>query len=245
MERTVRAGRKNEPSIVAASGRFGGFTPETERNIRETVVVKDAKLIELLDLFRSIKFGIHWNADEKFGYLEPLARGHHVSSVDIAKFSLALVELAGEELFDVKAGLLLSALINNSPEERFSVFTSHLECYPSFFAYRNTKHIEVNGPLSGDAGWSMDGGSLLVKGDVRGDLGSSIRNGSIIVEGDVWAGTGTSMHGGIIEVKGNALGTVGDGMDDGEIRLWKKYLEVGVNFRNGKIFNHGKLIAGK
>jgi len=244
MQTTAKTRRNDVPTALAASSRFKGFAPETDQPLREAHVEKDAKLEELLAMIRSIKLESRWDSRELYKRIEPSTRGHHFSSNDIAKFSLALAECAGEVQFDVKAGLLLSALMNNCQDERFSIFTSQLERHPSFLGFRNTKHVEVNGPLSGDAGYWMESGSLLVKGDVKGDAGYGIAGGSIIVEGDVWGGTGSCMHGGRIEVKGNASGTVGDWMEGGEITLWKKYVDIGVNYMRGKIYHEGKLIAG-
>ncbi|MDP2628921.1 MAG: hypothetical protein Q8P15_03425, partial [Nanoarchaeota archaeon] len=176
------------------------------------------------------------------------------SSKDVRDFSIQLKKYENEFLFSQKAGLILSALINNSTEESFEVVTEHLTKLPHFLGRVNTKNMVVFGNGGFTFGYHMENGNVTVKGNTDGSLGSEMRNGEILVEGNS-DDVGFEMKGGKIEVKGSIcsdlpafLCAAGFFMEDGLIIISNaKDIDVGSGMKGGKIIveNSDRCILGE
>ncbi len=198
---------------------------------------------------------LSWVREAYSSFLEKIQDLEYTSK-DVTSFSLKLKAYENEQLFSQKAGLVLSALINNSTEENFEVFIEHFSENISFLGYNNEKKLTVVGCGGHGLGILMQKGSIHVKGDAGGSIGNDMIDGNIIVEGNAHSSIGSSMKGGRIEVKGcvhqDGLDSVGFKMDGGVIVLSKLIGgAIGPSMNNGSILienakahSAGELLVG-
>jgi hypothetical protein len=255
---TVRL-KGNGIQVMAAAGRFRGFKPIDENPVRTTQVKVD-KLVEAFSSF-------HCGGDateEAYERAEKTAKGMEYSAADIEGLSLSLATCSGHLFPATDAGLFLSALINNSREERFVLRLEHLEERLHYLGFHNTKSIMVHGSVGKHSGRGMASGHMVIKGDAGGFAGDRMKGGTIVVENNAASNCGHEMSGGKIVVKGDAhmpglrmcggklilLGKtsmwVGIRMRGGEIHLRgdEDSITISEEFKGGKIFLNGKLYHG-
>jgi formylmethanofuran dehydrogenase subunit C len=262
MAGSVSIERKTADSpALAIGGRFKGYNPEEEKasskaEVRESEAVKQMKAA-----WKAWKYDPDDFIRDNYRATLMIVKNLQYSAKDVEEFSLVLEEFQYEEGFSNKAGLFLSALINNGNESDYLIHTQHLKMPPGNLGYKNEKNIIVNGDVGYFVGISMKGGSITVKGNaggavgshmkngsitvegnVKGHLGSDMEGGSITVEGDAEDAVGMDMQGGTITVNGNADTNVGYGMKGGEISLEGDYRDLSGNTEGGKIYHKGNLI---
>jgi hypothetical protein len=170
------------------------------------------------------------------------ANGLSFFAKHVESFSLLLASFQDDPVFQRKAGLYLSALINACPDEEFIIHTRHLSLPPDSFGYQNTKNVIVEGNLGKEAGDSMISGSIIVKGNVGHCAGDMMRGGEIMIEGDAGANVGTMMNGGRIIVQGHAGHDAGFEMNKGVICLDGTYDGISSNIYGGRIFHKNEMI---
>jgi glutamate synthase domain-containing protein 3 len=136
-----------------------------------------------------------------------------------------LTEFQDEQDFIWRAGLLLSALINNCEESSFVIHTDLLTQPLDYIGYGNTKNI-------------------IVQGDANHCVGRHMKNGTITVRGNAGSFVGEGMAGGVIIVEGNTGSRAGSSMTGGEIHTFGSHIPVISScFISGKIFHNEDLIA--
>lgn len=124
------------------------------------------------------------------------------------------------------AGIYVSALINNTKEDRMVL---RLEDYAQtyhFLGYRlpEGKTLVLQGTVGDFIGAGLSGGHLVVEGSAGNWCGAGMTRGEILVTGFTGLNTGEQMRGGEIHV-------------DGRIR------SVGRTIFGGRIYQRGQLIA--
>jgi len=152
------------------------------------------------------------------------------SAEDVRKFSQAIDMFQTEPSFGRKAGLLLSALINNGTEPYYGVDLRKTRYKINLLGYRNTKTIRATGDLGSHTG--------------RENMGI------MIVEGSSGYGTGAYLNGGYLVVTGNAGDFLGIGMKEGAVAVFGEagsnaghYAEGGRISVNGEMLRYGHLDA--
>ncbi|MFH0860868.1 MAG: hypothetical protein V1921_06670 [Candidatus Altiarchaeota archaeon] len=125
-----------------------------------------------------------------------------------------------EEHFPVRAGSLLTALMQNSSQQEFSIKP---KTPLDFLGYR-----------------LHDGKKITVEGDVGGYLGREMRNGTIHVNGNSGNHTAAGMGGGTIEVDGDAGEYTASIMHGGVLKVNGKIRKLADTFLNGEIWESGK-----
>jgi hypothetical protein len=246
-QREACVGREDTPAIVAASRRFSGYKPETEHPAMAQKVEPTRALAEMKIAWAKCVYHHDCELDWDSKYPDMLAKIRDIrySAQDIEAFSIALAGFQNMRQPSFKAGLYLSALINNCDESMFAIHSDHLGRPLDCLGYRNRKEIVVEGSVGREVGFEMEGGAIIVKGDAGHCLGEFMRGGSITVEGDAGAGVGSMMRCGRIIVNGDAGERVGEDMGGGEIHLNGGYGGIFKDFGGGRIFHKGTLIAGK
>lgn len=236
----------NPGSALAMAKGFRGYKPEEEKAVRKVEVVEDKTLGQMKAAWGLVSYD-----GSGFGqcYEDALAAVKllNYSTSDVENFSLALAvaQFQDEERFGGKAGLFLSALINNGKDTDYIIHTVHLTLPLYRIGYKNTKNIIVNGDAGIIIGSSMEGGSITVNGNAGNRVGNSMKGGTITVKGDAGAEVGCSMNGGIVTVEGNAGEAVGNYMKSGEIRIGGEIESISKLMRHGKIYHKGKLLVDK
>lgn len=242
----ARKERRGIPSQVAANRRFGKFAPEKEQPVRRIDVKENELIKQMRETWKSCDYDAREliTPDGNYARITELVKDLHYTAEDVEKFSIMLIEFEGEESFSEKAGLFLSALINNGGDETYTIHTNYIPEICSL-GYKNTKNIIVNGNVSGRLGYSMEGGSITVKGDAKYSVGFLMENGTIVIEGNVENLLGDVMKGGSITVKGNAGTMVGNQMEGGSIIVrGNAEDDVGLWMTGGKITVDGNLGTG-
>jgi hypothetical protein len=254
--------------VLAMANRFERYNPETEKAVRKVEIVEDKTLKRMKNAFRKVEYDEEDMADELvyLTYQDSLRmiKRLHCTASKVEKFNIALAELQEEAGFRGKAGLFLSALINNSKDTEFVIHTNHLAESIEHLGCMNTKNIRVNGDAGYDIGRSMKSGIIIVKGNANYGVGVLMEGGTITVEGDGGGEVGVLMQGGIITVEGNAGDWVGMDMNDGTvivkgdtgenvgdcmkggvIQIEGEIGSISDDIGHGKIFHKGKLIVNK
>src|SRR5208283_402917 len=162
---------RDKPTRLAASRMFGGLRPETERPVR-THKVESNPALECMKRAWAMCDDIHLpNYGEIYSAMRRKIRKHQYSAKDVEDFSMVLAEFQGEENFSNKAGLFLSALINNCKEDGFLIHTVQLAKPIHSFGFRNTKNIAIDGDIGDVVGEEMVKGAITVKGNAGGSTG--------------------------------------------------------------------------
>ena len=215
MAHIFRTGKKDAPSI--ASGRFRGFGPETERDARTIKVEMNPALEELKRVWAECRFGYSASYDKDYLAITEKIKQLRYSPIDIEGFSILLAGFQGEEFFPIKAGLYLSALVNNCQEDGFIIHTNHLATLVSAIGFRNRKSIIVHGDVDSIAGEDMECGTMTINGNAGDNLGGGMKDGAITVHGDADGWIGNGMRSGTITIKGDSGRRTGWTMRGGEI----------------------------
>jgi hypothetical protein len=258
-----RSAREVYPALVAALGKFGRFKPEIEHATRKQEVKTNPILDEMLITWRKTAVSDAVYIDKYYGLMLIEIEKLEYSLKDVEAFSIAIGANQGEDWFQFKAGLFLSALVNSSPDDGFAIHTTALAEPIHYLGFHNTKKIVVDGDVGRYAGnwmksgtliidgntdfrlgWEMRGGSIVLKGDSGNEVGAWMKGGSIVVQGNASDFVGQSMQAGTITVDGHARG-LGYLMRGGEIRMNGSFEFVWVNLVGGKIYHNGELIADK
>ncbi len=148
---------------------------------------------------------------------------------DIEDFCL---ELDGSDkipyMISGPAGIYISALINQSEEERIVLDLQDFKRTFHFLGYRlpEGKELTLKGDLGDFIGSGLAGGKLTVEGSTRNWLGAGMTKGRILVLGHVGQKTGEWMRGGEIHVDGPIHG-------------------VGTVHYGGKVYRQGNLVFPK
>jgi|GEM_PF-4484453 hypothetical protein len=132
--------------------------------------------------------------------------------------------------FEVKAGLFLSALINNGKDEDYQL-KLHGLTQLWYVGFRNRKNIKAYGTLGHGCAEEMECGRIEVFGDVLSQSCYLMKNGSVIIHG--------------------SAGHVGGLIEAGEIRITGRIDSLSKNsgqdvriYQNEKlIFADGKLVG--
>jgi len=230
------------PPAVAFGSKFGKYKPEEEKEVRKVEIKEDNVLKKLKAAWKRFRYDILISWEKNYGVVSGQVKRLEYSSKDVENFCIALAEFQGEEHFGSKAGLFLSALINNGKDTDYVIHTQHLNREIRWLGYGNSRNITVNGNTGGWVGFGMKGGSITVHGDVREAAGMEMKGGAIIVDGNATGRVGGSMKGGSITVNGDAGGWVGLGMKGGEIHLEGDCQSLACTREGGRIYHKGKLI---
>ncbi len=203
---------------VAMARGFDRYKREAKREVRLPEVKENETLKQLKAAWKIFtidgnNFGLYHNYDK----ILSLIRNIGWSAKDVEQFSLMLIEFQNEPVFHFKAGLFLSALINESADQEFIIHTTYLEKSIYNLGTFNKKIVRIKGDAGKDLGELMQRGHIFLEGNACQGVGSGMRDGLIEIEGNVEDYMGHAMKGGIIVINGNATFNVGDHMKDGMI----------------------------
>src|SRR5208283_5571817 len=153
------------PAVLSASSRFRNFKPEHEQNIRVSKVESNPVVEKMKKVWAECGFfsySIGWQ--KSCNRIFEKISGIECSAEDIKTFCVVLVQFQDEEEFATKTGLFLSALINNSKDAEFVIYTTHFIEPIHYLGHCNTKNITVEGDGGYAIGNEMKSGSITVKG---------------------------------------------------------------------------------
>ena len=166
-----------------APGRFKRYKEEEGNDTREPVSNRDWTLERLMTIWKDIPFS---NYQETYSVADLVLRNAVCGREDIERFSVALAMFSEEREFRSKAGIFLSALINNGCDSCYTVHTDHVHP-PSALGYMNTKIVRVRGDVGDLLGWAMRKGCIEVSGDAGDSIGPWMEGGLIRLNGG-WKG---------------------------------------------------------
>lgn len=200
--------------------------------------------------------------DEDYGDICKKVKSCAYAAEDVYFFSLTLAQFQDVDNFAEKAGVFLSALINEGDGKRYAISTRNLSFGISHLGYRNTKtitvdgntgretglymaggRIVVNGNVGARAGLYMAGGRMIVRGNAGYDTGEGMAGGQITVNGNAGTGVGMFMKGGGIIVDGNADDFAGEQMKCGKIAVRGNIGSLGLDIKGGDIYQRKKQIV--
>jgi len=217
---------------------------EVKRNETLDLIVRDyEKGLENYGLYDQgrlkikIPEGEHW-----WYYIAKLSSLLEIPSERITEFSLLLEEYENKKDFEYFTGWYLSALINESRDKDFKIFTNCSKTTHNI-GYKNTKNIDVNGNAGNWVGGYMEGGEITVNGNVGDWIGNEMKDGKITINGNVGRWVGWGMKDGKITINGNVGDWVGLVMRDGKIYLNGDYKSLSDYIYGGNIYHKGKLIV--
>lgn len=251
--------RAQKPAPLAGTGkrRFAGYAPEDEIKQGQLTVSHDEGLSILMASYaricsRELNFDFAIKSTGNTKEDEPSRRYGHGARVgtkvkpsarQIESFAILLDEFKEKNGFqddsgaeDI-AGPFISALMNESPDNSFSLNFTNGPVLP-FIGLRNRKIIRIFGDVKLCVGKDMQAGEIILEGNAAGLAGMGMKGGRIVIKGDAGEGAGQSMSGGRIIIEGNAGQDLGNLMDGGEII-------VHGNGMSGTIFKGTISILGK
>jgi hypothetical protein len=240
--KTKKDRKTSDASVLEIGGRFSRYGKEKEVTVRETEIKEDKVIEQLKVVFRRLDEAVVPTPEKFYSIALELLEGLTYSSDDVERFSLTLLEFKDEEYFREKAGIFLSALINNGRDNDYTVHTNHLGISLSYLGYKNRKNILIKGDGGYGLGLWMESGSISVEGDVKIHVGWNMKGGTITVKGCARDEVGRGMNDGIIRIEGDAGSSVGNFMDGGEIHLSGKFQSISKDSVGGKIYQHGRLV---
>ena len=210
------------------SRNFGRYKRESELAVRTLEVKGSETLAQLKEAWRNT-YLYRWDSlDGLYKKSVSSLKDINYSAKDVENFSVVLAEFQkGFDLdFNLRAGIFLSALINNGKDGDYIIYTNHCKVKPICVGYKNYKSIKINGDVGAACGCQMIGGKIIINGNTDYTLGLSMAGGIIIVNGDVESLAGQLMRG-------------------GEIHLNGSFRDLGGPLFGGKIFYRGKLIFSR
>ena len=230
---------------------FRELEPEEPQDIRELDVDRSPGLEAIVGFFG--KF-IEFDSEELLQVEDNFAEhiNHPYTAKDIEHFSILLAGYQDHKNFPNNAGLYLSFLINNCPEESFKIYTRHIRRELQNVCQCNKKHVIVIGHVAGQL---MESGSLYVTENAGHTLGLNISGGEIYVKGNAGDFVGTQMKAGKITIEGNAGIKVGFSTEGGEIHINGDYKNLGSpvhkymptaisgHIKGANIYHKGNLIV--
>lgn len=131
------------------------------------------------------KFGEHLTLKELYKRISTHLGDRLVTAQDIADFSIIMSKYFKDDKFfnDVLTGLSLSALINLSPEQFFTIYTIHFNRRISYLGYANEKNVIIIGDVD-LLGEGMKKNVIKVSGSAW-DVGAGMYEGAIYIEGEI------------------------------------------------------------
>lgn len=226
----LRTEPRGRPSATHADRRFRKYGPETSRAVRLPDVQENAIVRRLKEVFEEFNPGTGASfreQDRNYQKAVEAIEGIDYSAEDVKIFCLSLaiirfnkdIKPEDEWKFAEKAGMFLSALINEGRDSEYVLSTTHIGFSIHRLGYKNEKSLIVDGDVGFDLGTKMQKGRIIVTGNSRGGVGEWMEGGDIIIGScnrNV-AGVGEDMKGGRIIVKGDIDGYIGDHMSGGII----------------------------
>ncbi len=258
------AGSNAHGPKLMADKPFGRYGPMQPQAVRQPEVIENETLEQLRKAWKDYPYSVYIPIMGRYKAAMDTIKNIYYSARDVENFSIVLSEFEHEKYFSFKAGLFLTALINDSQERDFVIHTAHLSQEPSWLCLKNKKNVTVNGAVGTNFGASATGGVMIVDGNTGGlvgqemndgiivvkgngsrSLGNRLTGGVIIIKGDAEHSAGYGMVGGLIIIEGNAGFELGSRMCGGEIHLEGRYKSLGEYFFGGRIYQRDNLIAGK
>jgi hypothetical protein len=227
----TRSGTKNH--TLAAAGRFKGFKPMEEIQVRQAEVKKDEKLEMILNSWREfckIELGLSPVESNIFKNACALIGTKGVKAPDVERFSLMLPAYQDDKQFDYKAGLFLGALVEMAAGSSFTIRTRGLSTKPSHIGCFNRKFLTIDGGAGPYLGYGMRSGAIRVRGSAGPIAGMNMKGGKIFVYGRVGHSLGLAMQGGEMHV-----GKVPE----------KERCRLFDNVSEGKIYVAGELVVDR
>ena len=131
------------------------------------------------------------------------------SAEDIEDFCFALENTQKiPYLIPGPAGLYISALCNDAPEDEITLKLSELKTEINLLGFRLPKgrRLTIVGDAGDFTGIGLEGGELAVEGNSKNWTGAGMRSGKILVSKNIGLHTGEWMMGGEIYVGGRIRG---------------------------------------
>ncbi|MFH0860792.1 MAG: hypothetical protein V1921_06290 [Candidatus Altiarchaeota archaeon] len=215
---------------------------------------------EALRLYKDVRFQ-HEFADDRTKYYERIME--ELKGTDVMPEQLQEIydAMSGDFRSDTrnipKTGLMVSALVQNSSRNDFSLKIGDFIPFLGFKLGKGKK-LTVDGDVGDFTGELMDGGTVHVLGEAGWRTGAWMKDGKIIVglstnsytgwkmeggeiivEDDVTSYLGSEMKAGRVHVKGSAGSEVGDKMEGGTVEVDGGAQNVSANYKSGTIILQG------
>ncbi len=243
------------PVVLLDKRVFGRLKPETVQEERKPLAVTESSslkpLIELWNKHELMLGDEAWNYDEYYEKLSKELKDISYTAKEVEIFcAIQLIVLREEKSsgspFRLKAGIFLSALVNNGKDEDYKLQLSQLDEPLKYLGFQNQKNITIIGTVGHGCADHMKCGNIVVFGDVEGELGHFMKGGTVLIKGNAiksqTASIGSAMVGGKIIVEGNAEHGVGFGMDGGEIMIHGNVgTNLGYHMTDGSIWVKGNV----
>ncbi|MFH0860785.1 MAG: hypothetical protein V1921_06255 [Candidatus Altiarchaeota archaeon] len=202
--------------------------PQLKDNALDEVVEKAVGLFERTEMPREWEEGFSpgWS-EEPWNYKKIILEEGKKLDVTPSQLQLILTSLESrfpdEEGFGERLGIFLTALIEGSTHEEFTLRPTTLL---SDFGYQleADKNITVEGDVGDNNFYRVKKAKIHVKGNAGDEIGHDLDGGHILIDGDCGEGCGRRMKKGKIEVGGKIENTYGCARYGGQV--WEKGKKV-------------------
>ena len=249
MQRTVQTDSGSRTARTSASDLFDRYKKEKPHPVRKQDIKENKALEALKEAWQSFKYfsdddDFDLEIDHNYTEATKLTRISYTSH-DIQLFVISLAEFQDEEHFGLKAGIFLSAVINNGRGSSYMIDVNHLSEKINYLGYLNNKIIKVLGDVDISLGQAMRAGSIVLEGNAGDFTGCDMSGGNLVIKGNTGNYLGDRMLGGIIIVNGSVSNEAGRHMEGGEIHINGDRSSLGKDIKGGRIYHKGELISGK
>ncbi|MDD5171993.1 MAG: hypothetical protein PHF60_03065 [Candidatus ainarchaeum sp.] len=247
----LKVPERSDSSALAMVKGFKGYGPEQEHAVRVPEVREDDVLKQLRQAWKEYAAGGRVQSKAERTKIALMFEKIDYSADDIENFSIALAEFQDAEDFSNKAGLFLSALMNNCKDSDFTIHTCHLAVPLHLLGHHNTKNITIDGDAGYYLGDTMDGGSITVKGNAGSWVGTGMTSGTITIEGNAGDCAGAHASGPDIAsgpkifIKGDAGNDIGLGAWHVSIYVDGKIWSISMEVQSAHIYEKGVLVFDK
>ena len=246
---------------TSANRKFGRYKGLTEKNIRRTDVLYDAKLDNLVNAWLEFYKITVTDPPPEIGHdgglvfageiAELLLKDISYSQKSVEDFSMICGEViaatpgSGHSIGH-RYRLFVNTLIQQGCSSKYLIHTHNWPFPPHHLCQGNKKHVTINGDAGDACGlWNEKRGKIIINGNARGSLGNKMSGGTIVLNGTLT----------LYKDFDDSILTPGFGMKggkiflNGEIRLecdafdYIKLIEKQA--KRGKIYDKGKLIVDK
>ncbi len=171
--------------MLNADNPFRRYKLEPQQQVRKQQIGENQTIKTIRGAWKQCGVGSRTGVIRFYQKAYRLLRKIEYTAKDVERFSIVLAELQDDKEFGFRAGIFLSALINNCKEEEFVIFTNHLSKMVNYLGFSNRKNITVQGNVGGLLGNEMRTGKITVNGNARMSVAPFMRGGEIHINGEI------------------------------------------------------------
>ncbi len=235
--------KANAEAQMVGRSPFSKLGPANESEVRVAKTESNITLSKAIELWCEIKIrGKHHT--NNYRRIAKIVDGFKCDQKQLDLIIITLTQFQNEPDFSLKAGLFISALINEGKGREYSINVTAYDKPLDCLAYRNKKKVVIEGNVGDRLAWGILRGKVTLNGSCREGVAQMARGGRVFVNGNADDVAGIEMNGGFLAIRGNAGDRLGEFNKGGRTRvLGNCGAKVGDNMERGVISVSGFCVS--